>query len=82
MIGNSLFIWICSKVENILFYTWTTPCNCEYIHNVLEKVSRFARFCLVLKSIRGHSSLFGSLLIRAYVGICRESQISSEKSNF
>ena len=76
---NSEFTWICSKLENILFYNWTTSSNCKYIHKVLEKVSRFAKFCLVLKSIRGHSSLFGSLF-RAKVGICRESQISSEKS--
>ena len=46
------------------------------MHKVLEKVSRFAKFCLVLMSI-----LFGSLL-RANVTICREPQISSENRIF
>ena len=46
------------------------------MHKVLEKVSRFAKFCLVLMSI-----LFGSLL-RANVAICREPQISSENRIF
>ena len=51
-------IWGSFPVWGSFAALYSTPCNCKYIYNVLEKVSRFAKFCLVLKSI-----LFGSLLI-------------------
>ena len=71
-IENSLFIWICSKLQNILFYNRTTPKGIESISiTCCGKFvdSRFAKFCLVLKSIRG-DTFPGNLCL--YVGMCRQ----------
>ena len=80
---------ICSKSEHILFYNWTTPYRTVSIFTTCWRKfshSRFAKFCSVLKSIRGDGSLgLGNLLMKSLsvnIGMCRESQISSENSNF
>ena len=67
VISESVLIWICSKLENILFHNWNTPyrtvsisttCWRKFVH------FRFAEFCSVLKSIRGDGSLgLGNLLM-------------------
>ena len=87
--AESVLIWICSKLENILFYNWSTPYRTVSISTTCwRKFShfRFAKFCSVLKSIRGDGSLgLGNLLMTSLsvnIGMCPESQISSENSNF
>ena len=84
-----MLIWICSKLENTLLYNWTTPYRTVSISTTWwRKFShfRFAKFCSVLKSIRGDGSFgLGNLLMTSLsvnIGMCPESQISSENSNF
>ena len=85
VLGNSVFIWACPKLENILFHTWTTPCRIVSISTTCWRkflYSRFAKFRLVLKSTRGYRTLFTSVNLEPMSEICRESKLSSEKSKF
>ena len=71
-IENSLFIWICSKLQNISFYNRTTPNRIVSISITRWGKfvdSRFAKFCFVLKSIRGDSSLGNFLILSFLLGM-------------
>ena len=74
--------WMHSKLKNILLHNWTTFYGIVSISTTCWRKFvqfRFTKFCSILKSIRGDGSLdLGNLFTSANVGICRESQISSE----
>ena len=60
--AESVLIRICSNLENILFYNWTTPYRTISISTTCWR--KFAKFCSVLKSIRWDGSLgLGNLLM-------------------
>ena len=81
MISESVY----SKLENILFHNWTTLYRIVSISTTCWRKFiniRFAKFCSVLKSICGDSSLAYLSMTMTSVnnGMCREPQIRSEKN--
>lgn len=68
--------WMHSKLKNILLHNWTTFYGIVSISTTCWRKFvqfRFAKFCSILKSIRGDGSLgLGNLFTSANVGICRE----------
>lgn len=76
---------VCSKLENILFHNWTTLYRIVSISKTCWRKFinfRFAKFCSVLRSICGDSSLvyFSVTMTSVNNGMCREPQIRSEKN--